>query len=277
MKRKVITGFMAALALAAGVACAAAQEPPKVTYWMMHGEPGTEETQMFVSDPAAVRFFAQPSNVVIYPVKGAPPPPPSWHVMLWRTYASYARFARDVADNRVGQGVQIVAYDLEVWKASPEEEQADPVNSIERFAQLAHAHGYKVMVTPAENLVLREHAGQNKFAAFEQSGIAKQVAPYVDFYHIQAQQLQHHLDDGDVSYLSFVRTIVDQVHSANPNAIVTVGITTSVPGREQTNASEIAAAVRATRGLVGGYWLNIVGPHGDMASQALSQLSNNGP
>jgi len=243
-----------------------------IRYWILHG-PGIE-AQVLATDPTGVAFLSDPSRVVIYPVVANVPPPASWHVVWWKTYASFAKFQADIAANRVPPQVKVVGYDIEAWDFTPDDEHADPLGSMIKFAKLAHAHGYKVIVTPAINLMRRLHPGVNKYTAFTASGIAKAVAPYVDFYHIQSQGLQHNVDGPAPSFKSFVLDMVEQVHSANPSVIVTAGLTTITPGRRiPSDPDEIVEAVRAVDPYVSGYWLNIVGGHNSTALDALSKLA----
>jgi hypothetical protein len=249
---------------------------PSPKYWILQG-PRLDASAM-ASSPDAVRFLSQPGRIVIYPVIAAMPAPSSWHVILWRKFGSLAAFREALDRGKVGDGVQIVGYDPEKWQFTPDDEQADPAGSMIAFAKLAHQHGYKVIVTPAENLMLRNSPGQNKFQAFLASGIAKQVAPFVDFYHIQAQGLQHNIDGPEPSYRSFVRDMIAQIHEANPNCIVTVGISTNTPGAGgPTSPQDIAAAVRAVDPMVSGYWMNVVHDDSQTAVDALKLIDSTPP
>lgn len=273
--------IIATLLLALGVGSSAAiaatpdasmQAAPNVRYWILHGP--AEEAQAMATNPDGVKFLSNPSRVVLYPVNARVPAPSSWKVVLWKPYASFAKFQEDVNSGRVPRGTQVVGYDIESWRFSPPEEQADPIGYTIKFGQLAHVHGYKFISTPAEDLMGRLAPGENKFLAFEKFGMAKAVAPYVDFYHIQAQGLQHNIDGPAPSYLSFTRNIIAQVHDANPNAIITVGISTNTPGDRghRTSGDDIVATVRAVDPLVRGYWLNIVGGHDQTALDAVDKL-----
>lgn len=275
---KMIAALLLALGIG-GAAAAAATAPsaPNVRYWILHG-PG-EEAQAMATDPRGVKFLSDPSRIVLYPVNARVPAPSSWNVIPWKPYASFAKFQEDVNSGRIPRGTQVVGYDIESWRFSPSDEQADPIGYTIKFAQLAHAHGFKVISTPAEDLMGRLAPGENKFLAFEKFGMAKAVAPYVDFYHIQAQGLQHNIDGPAPSFLSFTRNIIAQVHDANPNTIITVGISTNTPGDRghPTSGDDIVATVRAVDPLVRGYWLNIVGGHNETAMDAVEKLGTPQP
>ncbi len=275
MKISVFFLMAALLGTSAAVPAAADQttQSSNVRYWFLQGP--RLEAQAMATDRNAIAFFSDPSRIVVYPAIAAVPPPSSWHVMLWRKYTSIQQFQDDISANKVGKNVQIVGYDPEVWSHTPDEEQQDPSDYIIKFAQLAHAHGYKVIATPAINLMGKKYHGQNKYVAFVNDGLAKTVAPYVDFYHIQAQGLQKNIDGGVPSYKWFITQISNQVHGANPNAIVTVGISTNTPGAHvDTSPDDIAASVRAAESTPGiaGYWLNVVRGENSIASDALSRI-----
>ena len=240
-------------------------------YWILQGP--RLEAEAMATDAAGRSFFERQKCAVLYPVIAHIPPPPGWNVIPWRKYTSFTTFLSDIESGTVPPGTKVVGYDAESWPQTPPDEQADPVGFTIKFARLAHAHGYQVIVTPAINLMQRMFVGENKYEAFVRFKMASAVAPYVDFYHIQAQGLQQNIDGPAPSYASFVRDIAAQVRAANPRAVVTAGISTNTPGaKRRTNPADLVAAVRVSKGLVDGYWLNVV--HGDVAtaSAALSQL-----
>ena len=277
MKTVLIACIVALLASSGPQAIAADTNLPArskpTRYWFLQGP--RLEAQAMATDRRAVAFFSDPSRIVVYPAIAAVPPPSSWHVMRWRKYTTIQKFQHDLDTHSVGDGVQIVGYDAEQWALTPTEEQDDPAGYTEKFAQLAHSHGYKFIATPAINLMMRKYHGKNKYVAFVDDGLAKSLAPYVDFYHIQAQGLQQNVEGSQPSFKWFVEQIAAQVHSANPNAIVTVGISTNTPGSHtETSPDDIAASVRAAESIPGvsGYWLNVVGGKGSVASDALSRI-----
>jgi hypothetical protein len=196
-------------------------------------------------------------------------------VLIWRKYDSYEQFAHDVAANAVPQGTQIVGYDPEKWDLTPTDEQSDPVAYTIKFAQLAHAHGYKFLATPAINLMNVQAPRRNKYTAFVASGFARSVAPSVDFYNIQAQGLQHNVNGAPPSYAWFVNQIAGQIRAANPNAVITAGISTNTPGYfGETTAGDIASSAKAAAPLVTGYWINVVRGNSEPAVRALEDLDS---
>jgi hypothetical protein len=232
--------------------------------WILEG-PGLE-AQAMATDPEGIKFFSNPSRTVLYPVKATVPAPASWKVILWHKYGSFAAFQSDINSGSVPAGTQIVGYDNEAWSFTPANEQREPIGYTIKFAQLAHAHGYKVFAMPAENIIQYRYPGQDKFTAFVKFGMAGLVAPYVDYYHIQSQDLQN----VPASYASYTQQIVAQVHAANPRVVVTGGVSTNPP--QAATAGDIDASIKASAQMVSGYWLNIVGATTPIASAALANL-----
>jgi hypothetical protein len=72
-----------------------------------------------------------------------------------------------------------------------------------------------------------------------------------------------------------------QARAANPRVTILAGLSTNPPGAEVTS-QQLTAAIRATSGVVSGYWLNIPGrgprcptcnaPRPDLARQLLGAL-----
>ena len=72
--------------------------------------------------------------------------------------------------------------------------------------------------------------------------------------------------------------MLSQIHQGNPDAIVTVGISTVTPGGRGPNTAEtLMHAVLAADPLVSGYWLNVVGDRGALAKIALRMEYRAGP
>jgi hypothetical protein len=71
---------------------------------------------------------------------------------------------------------------------------------------------------------------------------------------LQAQSLER--DTG--THAAFVRAAAGQARRANPRVTVLAGLSTNPPGAE-VSSQQLTAAIRATSGIVNGYWLNIPG------------------
>jgi hypothetical protein len=188
------------------------------------------------------------------------PPPTGTPVARYR---SLAAFEADARAGTIHKAFRWVLYDPESWPDTPQAEQVDPCAAMQSFGQLAHSLGYRVIHTPARDLALVPNAsdprqpGENITAWYLRTGMARCAARYADMVDIQAQALtvEH------AAYTGFVAAAVTQARAANPYAIQLAGVST-----KYGTAEEMAAAARAVD--VGGYWLNVPGPHPDFAKAA---------
>jgi hypothetical protein len=185
-----------------------------------------------------------------------------YDVVTTRGFTSYAEFAA-IRDGGAPD-VAAVRYDNEHWDATPDAEQQDPARYMAMFTKLAHTRGYKVILTPAVDLMSVATAtchattGEDSNAAFLRCGIAAAAAAAGgDVYDIQAQGLQ----DTPDAYAGFALAAAAQAHQADGGAamIVIAGVTTD-RGAEDTPAnmfeSAIAVLGKAAPGDVVGFWLN---------------------
>jgi hypothetical protein len=114
-------------------------------------------------------------------------------------------------------GFDFIEFNLERGK-SPESDSNNVVSAMKTAAEAAHAHGLKFRAIPSRGYT---------------TDYGSQIAPYVDYYHIQAQTLQ---DDGVQAYSDYVHTQVAELKSANPNLIITVQVSLrqgNAPGLSQ--------------------------------------------
>lgn len=195
------------------------------------------------------------------------------------TFASAAALTAAVSGGRLAAGTYGVLYDPEAWSYTPLAEQRDPVGAASRAAAAAHAHGLRLIVTPALNLgtVLSPGAKGPRWRTFLSLRLAGRLARVADVIEVQAQSLER--DAG--TYASFVRAAASQARTANPAVSVLAGLSTNPPGAP-VDGSQLAAAVGASRSAVAGYWLNIPGagprcptcnpPRPDLAIEILRQL-----
>lgn len=102
-------------------------------------------------------------------------------------------------------GFDFIEFNLERG-LSPESDSNNVVSAMKTAADAAHAHGLKFRAIPSRGFT---------------TDYGSQIAPLVDYYHIQAQTLQ---DDGVKAYSDFVHTQVAELKSANPNLIISVQV-----------------------------------------------------
>ncbi|MDQ4101180.1 MAG: hypothetical protein M3115_03210 [Thermoproteota archaeon] len=91
---------------------------------------------------------------------------------------------------------------------SPTWDNNNVVAAMKRAAKAAHDQGLEFRAAPS-----RAYTTQ----------FGSQIAPFVDYYHIQAQALQ---DDGIKAYSDYVHQQVAKLKRANPDLIITVQVST---------------------------------------------------
>jgi hypothetical protein len=208
-----------------------------------------ELSALQAADAGAASYGLKPANLFVLE-------PPGTHSPVGQTVAyfkSYAAFRRAISQRTIAAGTHWVAYDNEAWQGTPQREQRSPIRYEALFAKLAHSHGYKVILMPAQDLVPGFSSGSNVWQQYLSLGLASTSGRLADIYEIQAQpyELAAFRQAGD--FKDFVQQAAAQARAANPNVVVFAGLSTkrvSAPGN-------LAQDFAATRGLVSGYWLNI--------------------
>jgi hypothetical protein len=195
------------------------------------------------------------------------------------TFASATVLEAAVTSGRLPAGTYGVLYDPEAWSFTPGAEQRDPVQAATRAAAVAHAHGLRLIVTPALNLttVLAPGTQPPRWRAFLDLNLVARLAEVADMVELQAQSLER----DTATYTAFVQAATAQASTANGRVIVLAGLSTNPPGAP-VDGQQLTAAVQATRSMVDGYWLNIPGqgprcptcnaPRPDIAIQTLQSL-----
>jgi hypothetical protein len=182
-------------------------------------------------------------------------------------FRSYAQFSAMIRQGTIPPGVHWVLYDNERWSLTPAGEQADPVRYEQLFAELAHQHGYKVILAPAQDLVLVNDRngfqdGSTPWQSYLSMGLATTSARYGDIYEIQAQRYEMSMYRSQHDYANFVAAAAAQARAANPDIVVYAGLST----QRVSGAGQLFEDYLATRDLVEGYWLNI--PQSDQPGPA---------
>ena len=173
-------------------------------------------------------------------------------------FRSYAEFKKMIRRGAIPAGIRWVMYDNEQWSLTPAREQADPVRYEQLFGQLAHRHGYKVILAPAQDLVPgfdknSFRSGQAVWRAYLSMGLAAASARAADIYEIQAQPYEMSVYRSQHAYADFVAAAAAEARSANPGVVIFAGLST----QRVSSAAQLLQDYEATRGVVDGYWLNI--------------------
>lgn len=261
--------------MAANVTLAGAQSD-KPLHWIINGP----ALATFVSDPTAVRFFANVKPFVIQRRENPVALPASWKAVVVQVFPSYSAMRKAFESGSVGANVRAILYDNEAWQFTPVEEQRNFATYNEEAAALVHHHGMLFISTPATDLVrvLAPKSSGKRYDTFLQLGIIAAAAHYADVVDIQAQGSEM----GVARYASFVRAAAAQARASNPNVEVLAGISTN-PSGNRVDADIILRAIYATRDAVDGYWFNVPQPSAycpscsdfrpDMAIEVLGRLA----
>ena len=165
------------------------------------------------------------------------------------SYKSYAAFQADVSNKSIPAGYPVLMYDNESWTYTPPNEQQNPMLYYQKFGQLAHSLGYKVLATPAADLTSVLLPKTDKYSGYLQLNLAK-TARFADIFNIQAQN-----SSNSQAYTSFVESAIQQIKQVNPNAVILTGLTIRLNG---PSLSTVENEYNATKNLVNGYWLNVI-------------------
>ncbi|HEV2412950.1 MAG TPA: hypothetical protein VGS28_04090 [Candidatus Saccharimonadales bacterium] len=186
-------------------------------------------------------------------------------------YESYAQFASDIVTGNIASGIKWVLYDDEAWSGTPSIEQQHPETYLKEFAQLAHQHGFKVIETPARDLMSVQGADCDQATTGASSVEAAYLACNIaaDTQDADVMDIQSQGDQTDLPlYTSFTNSAAQQAHAVNPNMIVIAGLT-SYRGYD---SSSIVSAWQAVRATVQGFWMNISPSAPTPAQQALDSI-----
>jgi hypothetical protein len=104
-------------------------------------------------------------------------------------------------------GFNSIEFNLESG-LSPDSDNSNVIEAMKKAAQAAHAQGLEFRATPS-----KEYTTQ----------FGPEIAPYVDYYHIQAQSVQ---DDGINAYSDYVHITIAKLKQANPNLKISVQVST---------------------------------------------------
>lgn len=217
-------------------------------YWIMDSSQ-YHELQAQPALPHVVKnanlFYAASGGTAANPVDGS---------QTLATYSSYAAFSHDVDHGAIRPTVHWVMYDFERWSATPGNEQQQPLLYEQKFATLAHMHGYKVILAPSQDLL----PGFNKLAfqygtSYAQAFItyfASTTAKNADIWVIQAQPYEVSDYRASNAYANLVIGSAAAAHAVNPKVVLFSGLSTD----QMTSANELYEDWNSVRSTVAGFW-----------------------
>ena len=202
----------------------------------------------------SVRYAVSPAHLFVLLLRGQTSTA-GQQVADFRCYAELKKMIRQGA---IPASIHWLMYDNEQWSLTPAGEQADPVRYEQLFARLAHQHGYKVILAPAQDLVPgfdknSFRGGKAVWPSYLSTGLATASARAADIYEIQAQPYEMTVYRSQHAYASFVAAAAAQARAANPGVVIYAGLST----QRVSDAAQLLQDYEATRNLVDGYWLNI--------------------
>ena len=159
----------------------------------------------------------------------------------------------------------VVMYDLENWSRSPIAEQQNAPLYMHRFGDFAHAHGFQTIMAPEAFLVRVQGSvancddGQTGWQCFLSNGWAAAAARYSDRYSIQSQGQQTGDASGPDAYINYVSQASAQAKAANPQVVVSAGLSTNPPQGTPT-VQVLYQDANSVRSYVSGFWLNVPDP-----------------
>jgi hypothetical protein len=144
-------------------------------------------------------------------------------------------------DNSVPGQVTWLLLDLEDWPLTPTAEQADPIGALREAVAATHAHGRKVMFTPAVDLltVLAPDTPPLLCSARFDQLVVEPGAVVVDGFEVQSQQTE-----GSSQAVPFVSAAIATARKAKPAGLVLAGLSTNPDGR-LVSVSDLLVVYRA--------------------------------
>lgn len=150
----------------------------------------------------------------------------------------------------------LILYDQEGWDLTPRRERATPWDFVGRAALLVRDGSVALGAAPSLTLAqgLLPQAGSAE-RAYLDSGLIERMAPAVTLFHIQSQRLERRPE----AYASFVKEVAGRARAANPQVMVTAGVSTNPTGAE-VFLEQLLHCIELTSRDVDGFWVNVPRP-----------------
>jgi hypothetical protein len=205
-----------------------------------------------VAPRLAAQLLARRTTIVLNPVLTA-----TRTAVGTAFFTSYADFAGKIQRHAIPAGVRAVAYDPELWRATPLAERIDPQRYMRLFAAAAQRHGYATMLMPGRDLLAgagpcRQQDGEDLDAAFVRCGLAGEGARLSQIFELQTAPVEL----SSTQLRGFAAACARQARAANP-AVVLIATLSTQPGGRWVSGWQLARAAAALRPFVQGFQLNL--------------------
>ncbi len=179
-----------------------------------------------------------PGTFVSLPVHPGPKSQisPGWRVSPMMHFTSLQSLRWAYGQGSIPPGIA-VGYDNEHWQFTPAPEKAHPSASVRKFAALVHAH----------------HDDYFQLGNLPVDGSPMGGARFAQAIDIQAQSAERDPERYRAIVLRDART----ARRWNPHVLIFAGISTNPPPGTPVSLAALEQDVRAIRGTVNGYWLNV--------------------
>jgi hypothetical protein len=172
-------------------------------------------------------------------------------------FTSYADFIGRLRRHAMPARVRAVAYDPELWRATPLLERLDPRHYMTLFAAAAHRHGYAAILMPGRDLLAaagscRRQPGEDLDAAFLRCGLAGAAARLSQIFEIQTAPIETR----STELRSFAGACAKQARAANRSVVLIATLSTQ-PAAGPVSGSQLHRAAAALRPYVQGFQLNL--------------------
>ena len=172
-------------------------------------------------------------------------------------FQSYQKFKEDLLNNSIDSNFRWVLYDNERWSKTPLQEQQNPILYEQLFTNLAHQYGYKVILSPSQDLFVESKNNSNG-SLYLNSGIAKATYNYADIYEIQAQSFEQSRYRNSHVFTNFVNKVLIQITNHTKPIIVGLGAS-RVQNATQLYNDFLSIQGSRSQGKIQGFWINIPG------------------
>src|SRR5258708_32917953 len=208
-----------------------------------------------VAPKLAAELLGLRTTIVLTPGSSALTPPGG--AVGTAFFTSYAQFIGRLHRHAIPAGVRAVAYDPELWRATPFIERLDPERYMALFAAAARRHGYAAILMPGRDLLAagsscRQQPGEDLDAAFLRCGLAGAGARLSQIFAIQTAPIEMRATE----LRSFAAACAKQARAANPSVVLIATLSTQ-PGTRRVSGWRLSRAAAAVRPFVQGFQLNM--------------------